>query len=254
MGTGKKSSSSKTTVNKAELEKFAKMAGQWWDPNGKFKPLHKFNPIRIAYIRNKVINHYNLDSDQIHAFKGLKLLDIGCGGGLLSYPMARLGADVLGIDAVADNIKVASAHQQEEDNFTENTKFQHTTVEELAQSGAQFDIILNMEVIEHVDNVPLFVQESAKMLKPGGIMFIATMNRTAKAYGLAIIGAEYILGWLPKGTHEWSKFIKPSELVEQAEASGLKLLELSGCTYNPFRDEWSLSSDLSVNYIACFSK
>jgi 2-polyprenyl-6-hydroxyphenyl methylase/3-demethylubiquinone-9 3-methyltransferase len=244
----------KSTINEKEVKKFSDMANQWWDPKGKFKPLHKFNPIRISYLRNVIINHYNLDSDHIHIFNGLKLLDIGCGGGLLSYPMARLGADVLGIDASAENIGVAKAHRDFEEDFTESIEFQHSTVEELAQTGAQFDVILNMEVIEHVDNVALFMEESAKMLKPGGVMFVATLNRTIKSYGLAIIGAEYILGWLPKGTHDWSKFIKPSELVEYAEASGLELMDISGCAYNPFRDEWNLSRDFSVNYISCFTK
>ena len=234
------------SIDESEVAKFTAMADEWWDLNGKFKPLHKFNPVRIAYIRDNVLSHFEKDS-----FKGLSVLDIGCGGGLLSEPMARLGADVTSIDASQENIKIASLHAKQSGL---KINYQCTSAEDIATKGKKFDVVLNMEVIEHVADVEAFVQASADLLKPDGLMFVATLNRSLKSYALAIVGAEYILRWLPKGTHDWKKFLKPSEVEAFASSSGLHLKQLQGVTYSPLLDEWNLSEDVAVNYMMLFGK
>ena len=241
----------KTTIDPLEHEKFSKLAEEWWDPNGKFKTLHKFNPTRIGFIREKIINHFNISADEKKPFKNIKLLDIGCGGGLLSEPMAKLGAKVTGLDVVEKNIKTASTHAESQGL---NINYVHSTVEDISEKKAKFDVILNMEVIEHVSDVNLFVNSCSKVLSSNGIMVFASLNRTLISYGLAIIGVEYILGWLPKGTHDWSKFITPDELKIFFSSNELKIDEIIGMKYNPLFDSWSRSKDLSVNYLGVSSK
>lgn len=240
------------SVDPTEISNFAAMADEWWDENGKFKPLHKFNPLRIGYIRDQVVAHFlDLDADAplpLKPLKGLRLLDIGCGGGLLSEPMARLGAEVVAADASSTNINVASLHAEKAGLKID---YRHTTAEEMAASGEQFDIILNMEVIEHVADLDGFTAACCQMLKPGGLMFVATLNRTLKSYALAIVGAEYILRWLPRGTHNWKKFLRPSEVVGLLRQNGLQIEKMAGASYNPLDSTWSLSRDLSVNYMLC---
>lgn len=238
------------SVDPGEIANFAAMADEWWDENGKFKPLHKFNPIRIGYIRDTVIDHFGLQLDsavvKLKPFEGLRVLDIGCGGGLLSEPMARLGATVVAADASEKNIQIASLHAEKSGLKID---YRHSTAEELAAAGEKFDVILNMEVIEHVADIEGFVGACSTLLKPGGIMFIATLNRTAKSFAFAIVGAEYILRWLPKGTHNWKKFLKPSEVARLVRANGLVVRDISGAIYNPFEDRWRIGKDLSVNYM-----
>ena len=237
------------TINKKEIEKFSKIAEEWWDPEGKFKPLHKFNPIRISYIKNNIIDSLKLENTKKPLNK-VKILDIGCGGGLLSEPMSRLGADVVGIDASDKNIKIANLHAKK-NNL--NIKYVCASPENL-KTDDKFDVILNMEIIEHVDNVDLFLKSCSHLLKKNGIMFVATLNKTLKSYIFAIIGAEYIMRWLPIGTHSWEKFIKPEDLIKVLKNYDLELNELTGMKYNLIKDEWSLSSDKSVNYICKFIK
>ena len=241
----------KTTIDPVEHEKFAKLAEEWWDPKGKFKTLHRFNPTRITFIREKIINHFNISADEKKPFKNIKLIDIGCGGGLLSEPMAKLGANVTGLDIVEKNIKTASAHAI---NQGLKINYVHSTIENFCEKDEKFDVILNMEVIEHVSDVSLFINSCNKILSPNGIMIFASLNRTLISYGLAIIGVEYILGWLPKGTHDWSKFITPDELKILFSSNGLKVDEIIGMKYNPFLDNWKRSKDLSVNYLGVSSK
>jgi 2-polyprenyl-6-hydroxyphenyl methylase/3-demethylubiquinone-9 3-methyltransferase len=237
------------TINKKEIEKFSKIAEEWWDPTGKFKPLHKFNPIRISYIKENILSSFNI-KDNEKMLNGVKILDIGCGGGLLSEPMARLGADVYGIDASNKNINVAKLHAKKS-----NLKIKYfCSSPENFKTDTKFDVILNMEIIEHVDNVNLFLKSCSKLLKKNGIMFIATLNKTLKSYLFAIIGAEYILRWLPIGTHEWEKFVKPEQLIDITKSCNLSLDDLSGVKFNLISDEWKISSDKSVNYIAKFIK
>ena len=238
------------TINKKEIEKFSKIAEEWWDPNGKFKPLHKFNPIRIKYIRDTILSEFKLKKEH-EPFKGLSILDIGCGGGLLSEPMAKLGAKVTGLDVVEKNIKTASTHAESQGL---DINYVHSTVEDISDKEDKFDVILNMEVIEHVSDVNLFINSCSKVLSSNGIMVFATLNRTLISYGLAIIGVEYILGWLPRGTHDWSKFITPDELKIFFSSNGLKIDEIIGMKYNPLFDSWSRSKDLSVNYLGVSSK
>ncbi len=237
------------TINKKEIEKFSKIAEEWWNPSGKFKPLHKFNPIRISYIKENIINTFKL-KDLEEPLKNLKILDIGCGGGLLSEPMCRLGAEVTGIDASEKNIQVAKLHSKK-NNL--DIKYYCTSPENL-KTKIKFDVILNMEIIEHVEDVNLFLKACSKFLKNNGIMFVATLNKTLKSYVFAIIGAEYILRWLPIGTHEWEKFVKPEELVNISKKYSFKLESLDGMKFNLFKDEWTLSTDKSINYIAKFIK
>jgi len=234
------------TVDPAEVARFSAMAAEWWDPAGKFRPLHKFNPVRLAYIKARVAAHYGREPESLTPFKGLRFLDIGCGGGLLSEPMCRLGATMVSADASPENIKTASVHAAEQGLAID---YRATTAEALAEAGELFDVILNMEVIEHVADRDVFLQCCAAMLKPGGIIFIATLNRTLKALGLAVIGAEYILRWLPVGTHDWSKFITPDEMRQSISACGLTLRDETGVSYNPLRDRWSLGRDKDVNYM-----
>ena len=238
-----------SSVNKKEIEKFSKMASEWWDPHGKFKPLHKFNPIRISYIKESIINSFKL-KEKVKPLKKVKILDIGCGGGLLSEPMSRLGAEVMGIDASDKNIKIAKFHAKK-DNL--NIKYLCASPEKL-NTSTKFDVILNMEIVEHVKDVDFFLQSCSKLLKKNGIMFVATINKTLKSYFFAIIGAEYILRWLPVGTHEWDKFVKPNELVKILKKYDLKLDSLDGMKFNLLNDEWKVSKDKSVNYIGRFIK
>ena len=237
------------TINKKEIEKFTKIAEEWWDPEGKFKPLHKFNPIRINYIKDNIIRTLKLKNKK-KPLEKVKILDIGCGGGLLSEPMKRLGADVVGIDASDKNINVAKLHAKK-NNL--NIKYICTSPEKL-KTNIKFDVILNMEIIEHVEDVDFFLESCAKLLKKNGIMFVATLNKTLKSYLFAIIGAEYILRWLPIGTHEWEKFVKPDDLINILKKYNVELNSLDGMKFNPLKDEWSLSSDKSVNYIGKFKK
>ena len=241
-----KTDTGKTTIDAAEVERFSKMATEWWDPSGKFKPLHKFNPVRLAYIKDKVSSHFSRDSSAIDTFSGLRVLDIGCGGGLLCEPMARLGADVVGVDPSATNINVATLHAGQSGLAID---YRTTSAEALAAEGETFDVILNMEVVEHVADVPLFLSQCAKMLRPGGLMFVATINRTLKAWGLAIIGAEHVLRWLPKGTHQYEKLVRPEEIKAPLGSEGLSILETQGVFYNLLQDQWQLSGDTDVNYM-----
>ena len=235
-----------TTLNAEEVEKFSRIAAEWWSPDGAFKPLHRFNPIRIAYIREKICSHFALDAAQTKPFTGLSLLDIGCGGGLLCEPMTRLGASVTGIDASEKNIAVASLHANE--SGLEIT-YQATTAESLAETEQRFDIVLSMEVVEHVDDLPLFIKSATALLKPNGILFCATLNRTAKSFAFAIVGAEYVLRWLPIGTHDWKKFVKPSELGKLIIQNNRRVQALDGMTLNPLRQTWAQTNDVAVNYV-----
>ena len=237
------------SINKKEIEKFSKIAAEWWDPNGKFKPLHKFNPIRIKYIKENIMDNFKLNNS-IEPLKKISILDIGCGGGLLSEPMNKLGASVTGIDASDKNISVAKVHAKE-NNLDIN--YLCCSPEKL-DNKKKFDVILNMEIIEHVEDEVLFLKSCSKLLKKDGIMFVATLNKTLKSYIFAIIGAEYILKWLPIGTHEWEKFIKPEELIEISKKFNLNLSDLQGVKFNLIKNSWNLSSDKSVNYIAKFIK
>jgi len=242
---------SSTTINDAEVAKFSAMAKQWWDPAGQFKPLHKINPVRLAYIREQVLDHFNLDGSKRYPLAGLKILDIGCGGGLLCEPMARLGAEVTGADASGRNIAIAKIHSRQSEL---EINYLATTSEELAANGAQFDVVLNMEVVEHVADVPLFLKSCSDLVKPGGLMFIATINRTAKAYALAIIGAEYVLRWLPKGTHSFAKFLTPEEITSIIKRNNMSIRDKSGVSFNPLQDKWRKSRDMSVNYMLLAEK
>ena len=237
------------TINKKEIEKFSKIAEDWWDPKGKFKPLHNFNPLRISYLKENIIKTFNLqEKDKI--LSGIKILDIGCGGGLLSEPMSRLGAEVFGIDASETNIEVAKVHAKKSGL---DIKYFCSSPEKF-KTDLKFDVILNMEIIEHVEDVDFFLESCAKLLKRNGIMFVATLNKTLKSYIFAIVGAEYILKWLPIGTHEWNKFVEPEKLIEITKKYDLILNDLKGVKLNLITNDWQLSTDNSVNYIAKFTK
>ena len=237
------------TINKKEIEKFSKIAEEWWDPKGKFKPLHNFNPLRISYLKENIIKSFNLQKkDKI--LSGVKILDIGCGGGLLCEPMSRLGADVFGIDASEKNIEIAKIHAKKS---SLNIEYFCSSPEKF-KSDLKFDVILNMEIVEHVEDVDFFLKSCTKFLKKNGIMFVATLNKTLKSYLFAIIGAEYILKWLPIGTHEWEKFVKPEELINITKKYDLTLNDLKGVKLNLLTNNWELSADKSVNYIAKFVK
>lgn len=238
--------SSRTTIDAGEVERFSAMAAEWWDPSGKFRPLHKFNPVRLAYIRDQVAARFGRDPHAAKPFEGLRFLDIGCGGGLLCEPMSRLGAEVVGADASATNIEVAKLHASESGVSID---YRATTAEALADAGEKFDVVLNMEVVEHVADVDLFISKCSEMVKPDGIMFVATINRTLKAYGLAIVGAEYVLRWLPRGTHQYNKLVRPEELERALGQAGMRITERTGVTYNPLADRWQRSKDLDVNYM-----
>ena len=237
------------TINPGEIKKFSQISSEWWDPEGKFKPLHKFNPIRIKYIKDNIINNFNI-KDKIKPLKNINILDIGCGGGLLSEPISRLGANVTGIDASEKNINVAKFHAKKN-----KLKINYICASpEKLRIKKKFDVILNMEIVEHVDDVNLFIKKSSNFLKKNGLMFVATLNKTLKSYVFAIIGAEYILRWLPIGTHDWERFIEPSKLIQFGEKNSLKLEKIDGMTFNPIIDEWKVSKDKSVNYITKFKK
>ncbi len=238
-----------STINKEEIEKFSRIAEEWWNPEGKFKPLHKFNPIRIAYIKNNIMETLKLKKDK-KPLKNIKILDVGCGGGLLTEPMYRMGADVTGIDASNKNITVAKLHAKKN-----NLKIKYIcSSPEKIKIQNKFDVILNMEIVEHVEDVNFFLKSCAKLLKKDGIMFVATLNKTLKSYLFAIIGAEYILNWLPIGTHDWEKFVKPKDLINILEKNNIKLDKLDGVKLNLLNNVWELSNDKSVNYIAKFIK
>jgi len=237
------------TINKQEIAKFSKIATEWWNPEGKFKPLHKFNPIRIKYIKDNIIKNFKLNST-VKPLKKIDILDIGCGGGLLSEPMCRLGANVVGIDASQKNIDIAKFHAKKN---RLKINYMCATPESL-KIKKKFDVILNMEIIEHVEDVNFFLKKSSELLKKNGLMFIATLNKTLKSYAFAIIGAEYVLRWLPIGTHDWNKFVKPEDLIKINKDNNLKLEKLDGMKFNLLTEQWSLSSDNSVNYITKFKK
>lgn len=235
-----------TTINDAEIAKFTAMAEQWWDPKGKFKPLHKFNPVRLGYIRDYLLSHFERDGTNMRPFEGLSILDVGCGGGLLCEPLARLGATVTGIDAAERNIAVARLHAEQSGLAID---YQATTSEALAAEGRQFDMVLNMEVVEHVDNVPLYMKSCADLVKPGGLTLTATINRTLRANLFAVIGAERVLRWLPVGTHDWNKFLTPDEIKTLLTRNGLRVIGETGVVFHPLGDEWRRSPDMSINYM-----
>ncbi|TPI33361.1 bifunctional 2-polyprenyl-6-hydroxyphenol methylase/3-demethylubiquinol 3-O-methyltransferase UbiG [Mesorhizobium sp. B3-2-1] len=241
----------RSTIDAGEVERFSALAAEWWNPNGKFRPLHKFNPVRLSYIRDQIAARFGRDPRAARPFEGLRILDIGCGGGLLCEPMARLGADVVGADASGINIEVAKLHAAE---GNVSVDYRATTAEDLADASEKFDVVLNMEVVEHVADIDLFVAKCGEMVKPGGIMFVATINRTLKALGLAIIGAEYVLRWLPRGTHQFGKLVRPEELEKALGAAGLTIIDRTGVSYNPLADRWSRSKDMDVNYMVLAEK
>ena len=238
-----------TSINKKEIDKFSKMANEWWDPEGKFKPLHKFNPTRIKYIKENIINNFKL-KNKLRPLSGINILDIGCGGGLLSEPMSRMGANVTGIDASDKNIKIAKLHSKKNKL---KINYLCSSPEKLKIKN-KFDVILNMEIVEHVEDIDFFLKSCSKLLKKNGLMFVATINKTLKSYIFAIVGAEYILRWLPIGTHEWEKFVKPEDLKKILMKYDLSLNKIEGMNFNVIKDEWSISRDLSVNYIGKFIK
>lgn len=241
----------RTTIDPEDVARFSAIAEEWWDPLGKFRPLHKFNPTRLAFMRDKLCAHFNRDPNLAKPLEGLSLLDIGCGGGLLSEPMCRMGATVTGADASEKNIKTAKVHAEQQ-KLTIN--YRSIPAETLVEQNERFNIVVNMEVMEHVADLPHFVTSCANLLEPGGVMICATLNRTFKSLGLAVIGAEYILRWLPVGTHQWSQFIKPDELSDHLNSAGLSVGEFTGVTYNPISDRWSLSRDTAVNYMTIATK
>ncbi|HZP70336.1 MAG TPA: bifunctional 2-polyprenyl-6-hydroxyphenol methylase/3-demethylubiquinol 3-O-methyltransferase UbiG [Pseudolabrys sp.] len=235
-----------SSVDTAEVERFSRHAADWWNPHGPMAALHKFNPVRLAYIRDQATTCFDRDPKKLDCLQGLRMLDIGCGGGILSEPLARLGADIVGVDPSDDNIAAARDHARE---VGVRIDYRVTTAEELAAANERFDIVLVMEVVEHVADVDAFVDTCTSMVKSGGLMIAATLNRTLKSFALAIVGAEYILRWLPRGTHRWDKFVKPQELESAVERNGLQVIGERGVIYNPFADRWQLSSDMDVNYM-----
>jgi 2-polyprenyl-6-hydroxyphenyl methylase / 3-demethylubiquinone-9 3-methyltransferase len=241
-----KSRNRASTVDADEVARFSAFAAEWWDPRGKMAPLHKFNPVRLGYIRDRACRHFSRDPKRLDCLKGIRILDIGCGGGILSEPLARIGADVIGADPSEANIAAARAHAEESGLRVD---YRASTAEALADAAERFDIVLAMEVVEHVADVNLFVRRCAEMVKPRGLMVAATINRTLKSFALAIIGAEYVLRWLPRGTHQWDKFVTPNELEIAMERGGLHVIDERGVMYNPLADSWRLSSDTDVNYL-----
>ncbi len=240
------SANQQTTIDADEIARFSAIADEWWDPSGKFRPLHKFNPVRLHYIKEKVCENFDRDLADPRAFAGLRLLDIGCGGGLLAEPMARLGAEVVGADASSVNVEVARLHAEQSGLAID---YRATTAEALAEAGETFDAVLNMEVVEHVADVSLFIDACSSMVRPGGLMFVATINRTFKARALAIFMAENVLGWLPRGTHDYDKLVRPDELERPLTAAGLEVTDRTGVFYNPLTDRWARSRDMDVNYM-----
>lgn len=240
------SEAAKTTIDQSEVDRFSAMAAEWWSPTGKFRPLHKFNPVRLAYIRDQAAANFSRDPRSARPLEGLRVLDIGCGGGLLSEPMARMGASVVGADPSEKNIGIASTHAKASGVSVD---YRAVRAEELAEAGETFDIVLNMEVVEHVADVDFFISTCAKMVRPGGLMFVATINRTMKAAALAIFAAENILRWLPRGTHQYEKLVRPEELEKPLAAAGLDIVHRTGVFFNPLQNEWNLSKDMDVNYM-----
>ena len=237
---------STSTIDEAEVARFSALAETWWDPRGKMAVLHKFNPVRLAYIRDAACKRFERNAKQLDCLQGLRILDIGCGGGILSEPLARLGAKVVGADPAEKNIAVAKLHAEQSGVVVD---YRATTAEALADAGERFDIVLAMEVVEHVADMKLFVARCAEMVKPGGLMIAATINRTLKSFALAIVGAEYVLRWLPRGTHQWDKFVTPDELEIAMERAGLRSTDERGVIYNLIADRWELSTDTDVNYM-----
>jgi len=239
------------TIDQNEVERFSRIAGQWWDPRGPMAALHKFNPVRLAFIRDRSAAHFGRDAGRLDSLAGLRILDIGCGGGVLSEPLARLGASVVGADPSESNIAVAQRHAARSGLSID---YRATSAEALAAAGETFDIVLAMEVIEHVTDPGMFVELAAAMVKPGGLLFVATLNRTAKSFALAIVGAEYILRWLPRGTHQWEKFVTPGELETAIARTGLRGVAQTGVIYNLFADRWQTGADMDVNYMVVAEK
>ena len=239
-----------TTINKEEIQKFSKLSQEWWDVNGKFKPLHMFNPIRIKYITENIKKYYNIKNERPDFLTGINILDIGCGGGLISEPMARLGAKVTGIDASEKNVNVAKLHSEKSGL---SIKYLNSSPEKLDEHE-KFDVILNLEIVEHIENINLYIKSCNKLLKKNGLMFTATLNRSFSSFLKAIVGAEYILRWLPIGTHDWNKFVKPEELENFLSEEKFSSLDITGLNFNPFTKKWKQSRDLSVNYIICSLK
>jgi 2-polyprenyl-6-hydroxyphenyl methylase/3-demethylubiquinone-9 3-methyltransferase len=241
-----------TTVDAAEIAKFTAMAEEWWDPAGKFRPLHQLNPARLGFIRDRIAGRSGRDPLAPSPLSGLTVLDIGCGGGLLTEPLCRLGAAMTGVDAAERNIEIARIHAEQ---MGLDIDYRFATAADLATEGLQYDAVVNMEVIEHVADVDVFIAETAALIKPGGLMLLSTLNRTAKSFALAIVGAEYILRWLPRGTHDWRRFVRPSELAASCRHAGLAVTELAGLRYDPFKDRWQIApGDLDVNYMAVAEK
>lgn len=236
-----------STVDPAEITRFSAMASEWWDPKGKFRPLHQINPLRLTFIRDEVCRRFGRDPKSTQVMAGLRILDIGCGGGLLSEPLARLGGDVVGADASATNIEIAKLHAEQSGLAID---YRAVPAEDLAAANETFDVVLALEIVEHVPDMPAFIDVCAGMLRPGGLMVVSTINRTGKAFALAIVGAEYVLRWLPRGTHQWSKFVTPDELREAYRASGLTPGRSAGMVFDPLRGQWKLSeTDTGVNYL-----
>ncbi len=240
-----------STIDRGEVERFAALADEWWDFHGKMGVLHKFNPVRLGYVRDAACRQFSRDPRRLDCLAGLRLLDIGCGGGLLSEPLARLGAQVVGADPAVANIEAARAHAA---GSGVTVDYRATTAEALADAGERFDVVLAMEVVEHVADVNLFVRRCGEMVKPGGLMIAATLNRTLKSFALAIVGAEYVLRWLPRGTHRWDKFVTPNELEIALESGGLDVIDRTGVIYNPLADRWQIASDMDVNYMLTADK
>lgn len=236
----------RSTIDQSEVDRFSAMAAEWWDPTGKFKPLHKFNPVRLAYLRDTICAEFGKDPRAARPLSGLRILDIGCGGGLLSEPVARMGAEVVGADPSERNIGIASTHARESSVAVD---YRAVSAETLAEAGETFDVVLNMEVVEHVADVEFFLSTCATMVRPGGLMFIATINRTMKAMALAIIGAEYVLRWLPKGTHQYEKLVRPEEIEKPLQTSGMDVFARTGVFFSPLTNQWNLSKDMDVNYM-----
>jgi 2-polyprenyl-6-hydroxyphenyl methylase/3-demethylubiquinone-9 3-methyltransferase len=241
----------RSTVDAGEVERFSRLAADWWNPRGPMAALHKFNPLRLAYIRDQAVARFDRDPKRLDSLKGLRILDIGCGGGILSEPLARIGAEVVGADPAANNIEVAKLHAAKSGVTVD---YRCTTAEALADAGERFDIVLAMEVVEHVADLGLFIRRCAEMVKPGGMLVVATINRTLKSFALAIVGAEYVLRWVPRGTHQWDKFVTPNELEVALERSGLRVTDQRGVIYNLLADKWQHSTDTDVNYIVTAEK
>lgn len=243
------------TIDPAEVERFQRIASEWWDATGKFRPLHQLSPARLAFVRNELVRHFGLKGASLRPLTGLSVLDVGCGGGLVSEPLARMGATVLGLDPGRDNVEAARTHAAAEIGSGRlPLTYRIGTVEELAAEGLQFDAVVCLEVVEHVPDVGAFLKTSARLVRPGGAMILSTINRNLKSYALAIVAAEYVLGWLPRGTHQWERFVTPDELAQHLAAAGLTPPTFKGLSYDPLRDTWSLSDDTDVNYLAVAGK